>query len=358
MEYSPASSSASPRIAIARSRSPGGWLVGRRPSAIHSCRDLAGADQFREPPTPGSALTARTQVVVFELLEHLVGGEREHGMTVVTGEPAERVSEEGLANADGADDGDVDFDALIGVELHIAELASRDVAGTTLRQRDADVAPPPSAGVAGRMLREPAHDVRHLLLEAPGYGDVEDARALRGPVLEVVRHAAGREDERPRWGVDPAIAHQDAHGPLDHVEDVVLVVGVRARPLRVRLEPPFRDRVPLLGLGAVGQEAARDAAHRIRSPAARREEHALPRHAARMRLAAALVLEKSSGAAGAPCRRSRARGSGGSPRPCPPVLPSVKRYGRRPRTTVVNRIGCRPGASSAMIPLLLASAGQ
>src|SRR5262245_45870130 len=59
--------------------------------------------------------------------------------------------------------------------------------------------PPPSAGVAGRMLREPAHDVRHLLLEAPGYGDVEDARALRGPVLEVVRHAAGREDERPRW---------------------------------------------------------------------------------------------------------------------------------------------------------------
>ena len=139
--------------------------------------------------------------------------------------------------------------------------------------------------------------------------------ALRGPVLEVVRHAAGREDERPRWGVNPAIAQQDAHGPLDHVEDVVLVVGVRARPLRVRLEPPFRDRVPLLGLGAVGQEAARDAAHRIRSPAARREEHALPRHAARMRRAAVLVLEKSSGATGAPCRRSRARGSGGSPRP-------------------------------------------
>src|SRR5262249_41755753 len=185
--------------------------------------------------------------------------------------------------------------------------ASRDVASITLRRRDADVTPPPSAGVAGRMLREPPHDVRHFLLEAPGYGDVEDARALRGPVLEGVRHAAGHEDERPRWGVDPAIAQQDAHGPLDHVEDVVLVVGVCARPLRVRLEPPFRDRVPLLGLSAVGQEAARDAAHRIRSPAARREEHALPRHAARMRLAATLVLEKSSGATGAPCKRSRRR---------------------------------------------------
>src|SRR5262249_57512019 len=127
MDDSPASSSASPRIAIARSRSPGRWLVGRRPSAIRSCRDLAGADQFREPHTPGSALTARTQVVVFELLEHLVGGEREHGMAVVTGEPAERVSEEGLADADGADDGDVDFHALIAVEPHLAQLPSLDL---------------------------------------------------------------------------------------------------------------------------------------------------------------------------------------------------------------------------------------
>jgi len=40
---------------------------------------------------------------VLELREHLVGGERQHGVAMAAGEPAKRVGEKGLADADGAD---------------------------------------------------------------------------------------------------------------------------------------------------------------------------------------------------------------------------------------------------------------
>ena len=44
---------------------------------------------------------------MLEGLEHLVGGDGEDGVAAAAGEPAEGVGEEGLADADGADDGDV-----------------------------------------------------------------------------------------------------------------------------------------------------------------------------------------------------------------------------------------------------------
>ena len=42
-----------------------------------------------------------------ERLEHLVGGDAQRARTPAAGDPAERVREEGLADADGADDRDV-----------------------------------------------------------------------------------------------------------------------------------------------------------------------------------------------------------------------------------------------------------
>src|SRR5690606_28478981 len=65
---------------------------------------------------------------------------------------------------------------------------------------------------------------------------------------------------------DPALANEEAHGPLEHEEDVVLGVGVGPGPLRVGLEPPLGDRVPLSGLLLVGLEARLHPPHPVAAP--------------------------------------------------------------------------------------------
>src|SRR5262249_1311964 len=117
---------------------------------------------------------------------------------------------------------------------------------------------------------------------------------IRAAILEIVRHPAGCEHERPARSVDPAIAEQDAHGSFDHVEDVVFFVRVSPRPLRVGFEPPLRDRVLFLSLGAVGQEGAGDPPHRVRPTAARRQEDAFSLHEANISRGAALSIGKKS----------------------------------------------------------------
>ncbi len=52
-------------------------------------------------------LVAVIEAGVLERLEHLVGADREDGRAAPAGDVTERVREEGLADADGADDGDV-----------------------------------------------------------------------------------------------------------------------------------------------------------------------------------------------------------------------------------------------------------
>jgi hypothetical protein len=47
------------------------------------------------------------QARLLEGLEHVIGPKSEHGVTATTGEMSECVSEEGLSDADVADDGDV-----------------------------------------------------------------------------------------------------------------------------------------------------------------------------------------------------------------------------------------------------------
>ena len=51
------------------------------------------------------------------------------------------------------------------------------------------------------MLDKPGRDVRLVLLEVPGRGEVEPAGASGGAVLEVMRDAAGDEDEGALRGV-------------------------------------------------------------------------------------------------------------------------------------------------------------
>lgn len=116
---------------------------------------------------------------------------------------------------------------------------------------------------ARRMLYEPLRDARHGRLERPRNRDVQYARPPVAAVLEVMFHPSGCHHEGSLGRIDPSVAHEEAHGPLDHVEDIVLRMGMRAGSLGMGLEPPFRDRVPVLRLGIIRLEQSADAAHGI-----------------------------------------------------------------------------------------------
>ena len=82
-------------------------------------------------------------------------------------------------------------------------------------------------------------------------------------ILKVVGHARRHQNERSGLGLKPSVAKQKAHGPGQHVEDVIFFVSMRAWPGRLRLKPPLRDRIAILGLGAVGFENGMYAAHGV-----------------------------------------------------------------------------------------------
>src|SRR6266403_6370518 len=79
----------------------------------------------------------------------------------------------------------------------------------------------------------------------------------------------------------PRLTHQDTHGAFEDVKDVVLGVRVRARPLRVRLKTPFRDRVARFAFGFVRLEDRGDAAHWIGTSLPGTENHSFTRYGAR-----------------------------------------------------------------------------
>src|SRR5262245_25167449 len=117
--------------------------------------------------------------------------------------------------------------------------------------------------MAGWVLGKPLHDSGHVLLEGAWDGKVQHTRTTLTAVLEVVRAAAGHQDEGSSRRLEPPAVHQEAHGALDHVEHVVLGVGMGAGPLRVSFEPPLGDGVSRCGFSAVGFEYGGDPTHRV-----------------------------------------------------------------------------------------------
>src|SRR5690606_18449323 len=134
--------------------------------------------------------------------------------------------------------------------------------------------PPTSVGgPPRRMSPEPGADGRHLVLESARHRDVQNAGAHETAVLEVVGRPAGHQHERAGLGIDPLAVDEEAHRALDHVEDVVLLVGVGAGASRLRLDPPLRDRVAADGLLAVGLEDGGYATHGIAAAGPRGKYH-------------------------------------------------------------------------------------
>src|SRR5262245_24691960 len=115
------------------------------------------------------------------------------------------------------------------------------------------------SGVPGRVLGKPFSDGWHAFFEAPWDGEIQRARPLRGSILEIMSRARWHEHERAPGRIDPAIVDQKAHRSLDDVEDVVFVVRMRSRSLRVGLEPPLGDGIGISGFPSVRLEEGADA---------------------------------------------------------------------------------------------------
>lgn len=128
-----------------------------------------------------------------------------------------------------------------------------------------------------RIRGEPLDDAGHAWFEASRNGDVQDAGPNGPAVLEVVDHSGGHQDEGSAFGMDPVFPDQEAHRAVEHVEEVVFLVRVGSRALRMRLQPPFGDRATILGLRAVGLEGRRDGSHGIDAPLARAKDDGLAR---------------------------------------------------------------------------------
>src|SRR5262245_31336905 len=89
-----------------------------------------------------------------------------------------------------------------------------------------------------------------------------------------MRHSSRRQYEGASLGVNPAIPNQKTHRSFNHIENVVLSVGVRAGALRVRIQAPLRDGIRSLCFVSVRFEDGANASHRVRSPGAGRQKNA------------------------------------------------------------------------------------
>src|SRR5262245_36247035 len=89
-----------------------------------------------------------------------------------------------------------------------------------------------------------------------------------------MRHSSLRQYEGASRGVNPAIPNQKAHRSLNHIENVVLSVGVCAGALRVRLQAPLGDGIRSLCFVPVRFEDSANAPHRVRTPGAGEQKNA------------------------------------------------------------------------------------
>jgi hypothetical protein len=60
-----------------------------------------------------------------------------------------------------------------------------------------------------------------MRLESARRTEVEHACTYIAPILKIMFDAAGDEYERPRLGMNPFFAGEQAHGAFEYVEDVV-----------------------------------------------------------------------------------------------------------------------------------------
>ena len=94
------------------------------------------------------------------------------------------------------------------------------------------------------ILSEPLHQVRHHLLKAGRHVDANEPAFVLSVILEVMRHSAWDQDVASTLSVSLLAINNKAEGACEHVEDVVVGMGVGARPPSSRLKPPLRNRVP------------------------------------------------------------------------------------------------------------------
>lgn len=133
------------------------------------------------------------------------------------------------------------------------------------------------ACITWRMLFEPFDNAWHVRLKLAGYREVENTCPTVTPVLEVVCCLARYEDERALRRIDPLGPDKKAHGAFNDVKDIVLGMGVRARTLRMRIEPPLGDGIATCAFRAISLEHGRDPAHRVRSAATWGKDNSLSR---------------------------------------------------------------------------------
>ena len=91
---------------------------------------------------------------------------------------------------------------------------------------------------------------------------------------DLLRHLKLPPEDIRALGIDPAVADLNAHGPLNHIEDVVFRVGVRPWALRVWLQPPLGDGVSASCFVSICFEDGGNASHRIRTPLTRKQDNA------------------------------------------------------------------------------------
>src|SRR5262245_14161684 len=127
------------------------------------------------------------------------------------------------------------------------------------------------------MLREVSDDGGHHLLEPAGDAEVQGSGTYVTRVPERVCDATGDEHEGAAGGGCPFVVDQEVQCALDDVEDVVLVMRVCTRTLRVGLQPPLRHVVPALRGGAVGLEHRLHPAHLVVAADTRPEDDRLAR---------------------------------------------------------------------------------
>src|SRR5690348_10713501 len=116
-------------------------------------------------------------------------------------------------------------------------------------------------GVAQRVVGKPGRQFGHLPFEAGGRVDAQETAFSGVAILEIVRRATGDQHPAAARRRRPLAVDADAERAGEDVIDVVVVMGMAARPAGARLQPPLRQRVALGSLRAIGMEYRAHAAH-------------------------------------------------------------------------------------------------
>lgn len=112
-----------------------------------------------------------------------------------------------------------------------------------------------------RTLSEPFHQLGHHLLKAGRHVDANEPALVLPVILEVMRHSTWNQNVATTLSLTLLAVNHKAEGACEHIEDVVVGMGVSAWPLSSRLKPPLRDRVPRSGFLSVCKEDRSHPAH-------------------------------------------------------------------------------------------------